>query len=347
MIAGEVKGNGIADVINYIITKGKPGILHVECRALKGRIYLSDWIIVGAETTNALAEDAFMEIYLADTLKFHFEETYDIKRNISMTFKELVSYSSKGSVRHTIEMTDIIRSTGAVKGSDIADPIKGDLIEKTAEGMFLCDLIARHKGTRAELIDVVCELAADKAVSVRKTQSLKELFLFPKNASMKLDEYEINVFRLIYSGMPVADLICKAGLTPCDLADKLTWMVVKNTLTISDLGGKVVEPMAVRDLLFLTKTDCKQSLMAKSDRSFGSRQGQIRVDTLQILFWNQALLGQKPAAVKVETKLESLTMSFDAGKNLQGRVAMNPNDMDRLGLFEGDDVTCQPLEGEI
>ncbi len=347
MIAGEVRGDGIVDLISFVLQKGRAGILHVENGSIAGQIHISDWMVIGAETSNYSGKEAIFEIFAAESLRFHFEETSQTIRNIDLSFKELIHESSRGAVRQTINATDIVRSAKGFNPDKIADPQKRKLTIEAKNGEFVHNLLRSNDGSRAEIMDLICELTVENALVIISANNLETYFMFPKNVPMRLDERETKLFRLIYSGMPVIDLIEKSGMSPKLLGDNITWMVVKNALTICDQNGRVVEPRIIRNGLSLTREASSSSLIVISERTFGSRTGQARVDPLQISFWQQAMFGSRIDGLKIETQKNSLNVTCETGRNLLGRISMHPQDIDKLNLFDGDDVVCTPVDIDI
>lgn len=347
MIAGEVRGDGIVDLISFVLQKGKSGILHVENDVIDGQIYISDWIVIGAKTSNFEGKEAFLEIFRAVNLRFHFEETSKTLKNIGLSFKELIQESSHGTLRQTINATDIVKSTKDFNPDLIADMQKKKLAIDAKNGEFVQNLLRKNDGSRAEMMDLICALTVENAITLAKADSLKSYFLFPKNVPMRLDEKETSLFRLIYPGMAVVDLIEKTCITPKRLGDSITWMVVKNALTICDQNGRVVEPRVIRLGLSLTREESSSSLIVISDRAFGSRAGQVKVDSIQVSFWQQAMHGSKMDGLKIEAGKNSLTATCEIGRNLVGRIAMHPQDIDRLELFDGDVVLCTPVDVDL
>lgn len=344
MIAGEVRGDGIVDLISFVLQKGKSGILHVENDVIDGQIYISDWIVTGAKTSNFEGKEAFLEIFRADNLRFHFEETLKTLKNIGLSFKELIQESSHGTLRQTINATDIVKSTKDFNPDLIADMQKKKLAIDAKNGEFVQNLLRKNDGSRAEIMDLICALTVENSISLARTDNLKSFFLFPKNVPMRLDEKETSLFRLIYPGMAVLDLIEKSCIPPKQLGDSVTWMVVKNALTICDQNGRVVEPRVIRLGLSLTSDESSSSLIVISDRAFGSKAGQVKVDPMQVSFWQQAMQGSRVPVIKIDSERNSLTVSCETGRNLLGRIALHPQDIDRLGLFDGDDVLCTPVD---
>lgn len=347
MIAGEVRGAGIVDLISFILQKGKTGILHVENGVIDGQVHICDWMVTGAITGNYSGKDAFFEIFIADSLRFRFEETSKTIKNIDLSFRELIHESSQGTLRQTVNTTDIIKPAKGLNPDQISDPFKRKIVIDSRNGEFLLNLQKNNDSSRAELMDMVCELVVENALVISKTESLKSFFLFPKNVPMRLDEKETGLFRLIYSGMPVTDLIEKSGLSPKQLGDSITWMTVKNAMTICDKNGRVVEPRVIRQGLMLTRESSFSNLMVITDRAFGSRPGLVKVDQMQLSFWQQAMLGSKVSVIKIESGSNNLTVTCDAGRNLLGRVAIHLQDVERLGLFDGDDAVCTPIDVDV
>lgn len=347
MIAGEVRGAGIVDLISFILQKGKTGILHVENGVIEGQIHICDWMVTGAITGNYSGKDAFFEIFIADSLRFRFEETSKTIKNIDLSFRELIHESSQGTLRQTVNTTDIIKPVKGLNPDQISDLYKRKIVIDSKNGEFLLNLLKNDDSSRAEIMDMVCELVVESALAISKTESLKSFFLFPKNVPMRLDEKETGLFRLIYAGMPVADLIEKSGLSPKQLGDSITWMTVKNAMTICDQNGRVVEPRIIRQGLMLTRESSFSNLMVITDRSFGSRPGLVKVDQMQLSFWQQAMPGSKVSAIKIEFSSNSLAVTCETGRNLLGRIAVHPQDVERLGLFDGDDVVCTPIDVDM
>jgi hypothetical protein len=343
MITGEVKGYGLIDVIDYVLKKGLSGILHVECKEFKGEIHISDWKVVGAKTDHNTSDSAFMEMLMSDTVQFHVEETKNLENNITRNFTELLELAASENRKIQIGNNDIIKSVSGLNKLILTNPLQSELYDLCTEGLFFYQLPNLTGKTFSELRESISEMSLRQLVNVLSVKRTASVFLFPKMASMSMDQKEKDFFSQIYSGMSLYDLIGKSKFPPCQFADILTWLSVKKVLTISDENGVVLSAYHVRETLNIHEEECVTKLMVQSDKTLSSKNGTVRIDPNQMAFWQQVVFGKEIVAVSIEANGKQQLFGYDTGKKMPGCIGMTTQDMGIFGVSDMDNIDCKPV----
>ena len=347
MIAGEVKGHGLVEVIDYVLKKNLTGIIHVKSGHLDGEIHCSNGIVAGATSGIYSGEDVFFEFLRLGTVSFHVEENTQIQNNISKPLPILMAIYQNRQIGTMIGSDDIIVFSPFAPTMLSIDPDLQEIISLCKKGQFFHNLVTLNAKSDVNLKEMVARLTSLDLVIVHSAKKAAEIFFFPKNAGKMLSSDERDLLRQIYSGMSLLELIERTIYTPCALAEGLTWLAVKKALTMSNGNGLMLQAYHVMDALGMNNPVCAVQLMTRLDRSINQHPGVVKVDLLQIQFWSQVLRGKEVVAVSIPSKDESHYFKVEPKRNSLGQIIMNIRDMDIVGASENDFLECKPETSDL
>ena len=347
MIAGEVKGYGLVEVINYVLKKNLTGIIHVKSGHLDGEIHLSNGIVAGATSGVYSGEDVFFEFLGFDSVSFHVEETNHIQSNITKSLPSLIQLYQTRQIGTIIGSDDVIISSPVFSTMLSIDSDMHEIIDLCKEGQFFHNLLTLTGKSDVHLKELIARLSSMDMVAVHSVKKATNIFLFPKNACMMPSSDERDLLRQIYSGMSLLELVERTIYTPCSLAAGLTWLAVKKALTMSNGKGTMLQAWHMMEALGMTNPTCGNKLMTRVDRSLNQRPGVVKVDVFQMLFWSQVLRGKEVVAVSIPVGNQSHLFKAEGIRNNLGQITMTSHDMDLIGASENDFLECKPETSDL
>ncbi|HPM44191.1 MAG TPA: DUF4388 domain-containing protein [Caldisericia bacterium] len=343
MLSGEINGTGLLDLFKFLLSQNQTGTITVSNTSGSGSVQVRSGEITFAKWQEKIAEQAFYEMIKLNSLKFTFEQDYAVETNIKTLTESLLKAASVYIYlqNRLCQSTVLVRNPLKEGGQIAIDPDKWLIAGFIGSGITYSNLVSSLSFSEEETKKLVNEMLDEGMIAIKKAEIKKDIFLIPKITKTKLNANESEIFSKITIGTRLADLFESMSLSIDDFADMMCVLCLKNAISVIDEYSKAVDMSKLYDILDIQRIAHQKELIISIGNS---RHGQVFVDEYLYDMWIARLRGQKIDSVEFRNIYYKPVFSVTKMRNLDERAIIAQIDAKKLGLKDGDVVSCAPCQ---
>ncbi len=346
MLAGKIENRDYSVLVKLLHGKMETGILFLDEEGESGELHFKDGEIVGAVSRLDEGSKAVNLIRKVSSPSFRFESRPDVKSNLSMDeISELDLFlTSRNKTGVSIDKNSIISPNSNKKvETDTYDVKKWTILNIIGSGELFSRIQTLYSGSTAELISSLEELMLEGLIKAVQSESVENLFLFPKPIRVGLSQEETQVFWHIIDGISVFELISKINMNLEKLVTIIMKIILKKKMVLTNASGQIIEPWNIIKALELSLSVKPVKLTVQNNGRITSKPGAAVIDSLVVEIWKQQSLGRDINSIKCVYGDKRFDMPIEQKVGISNEIFFSYKDIKKLELEVGKIIECFPI----